>query len=286
MARIRTVKPELWNDEKLGQESEQVMLTYIGTWSFSDDYGVVKANPLWLKNQIFPYKEKLRIDTFSAWLKALEKLDALILLVHRNESFYYIRTFRKHQRVDKPSKARNLKEEDLIFYLTELGYYMQPDGDCVKKHSANTTRILPEYSTPEIVSSNSKGNSSSKGGEETTLEEKVFKSLPEKIFYSAEKKFSADFFQTWVKLCETSKWRKKEASALELAIKKLSTYDELFSIQLMERAITGGYQGVVFSNTDDDYKKWLNSKNNNNGTKSQTPSGLIIPNGDKTYGTF
>lgn len=165
MPRIRTIKPEFWNDEKIAQENEGVMLTYIGTWNFSDDYGVVKANAVWLKNQIFPYKHSLRIDTFSSWLKRLEKLDALILFIHRNESFYYIRTFRKHQKIDKPSKTRNIKEEDLIYSLTELSFYLQPDGDCLKKHSANTPRTLGEYSAPEIVSSNSNHSHKGKGGE-------------------------------------------------------------------------------------------------------------------------
>ncbi|RYD56984.1 MAG: hypothetical protein EOP56_09260 [Sphingobacteriales bacterium] len=161
MARIRTVKPEFWGDEKLAQQPESIMLTCIGLLTFSDDYGVVKANHLWLKNQIFPYKANLRLEVFSKWLETLQKLDIIIPIVHRNESFYYIRTFRKHQKVEKPSKWRNLKEEDIIRLLIEKDYYLQQDGDCLKKHSPNSRGIVGEHSPPdkekEIVSSNSKG---------------------------------------------------------------------------------------------------------------------------------
>ena len=128
MPRIRSVKPDFWNDEKIGQEPEAIMLTFIGTWNFSDDYGVVKANPVWLKNQIFPYKDKLRIDTFSSWLVRLSELEAVIPFTYKGENFYYIRNFRKHQRVEKPSKARNCKEGELILILNKMGYFFNEEN--------------------------------------------------------------------------------------------------------------------------------------------------------------
>jgi len=55
MARIRTIKPEFWDDEKLSLVSRDARLTFIGMWTFSDDYGVVKGASVWLKSKIFPY---------------------------------------------------------------------------------------------------------------------------------------------------------------------------------------------------------------------------------------
>jgi hypothetical protein len=142
MPRIRTIKPDFWNDEKLGQEPESIMLTFIGMWNFSDDYGTVKANHLWLKNQIFPYKDKLRIDTFSTWLERLSELEAIIPFTHRGEGFYYIRTFRKHQRVEKPSKARNCPEDILITELNKCGYVLNESQEFVK--SGNSRGVVGE----------------------------------------------------------------------------------------------------------------------------------------------
>lgn len=136
MPRIRTVKPDFWNDEKLGQEPEAIMLTFIGLWNFSDDYGVVKANPLWLKNQIFPYKDKLRIDVFSTWLQRLSELEAIILFTYKGESFYCIRTFRKHQKVEKPSKARNCPEDVLITELDKCGFIFNENQEFIKSGSS------------------------------------------------------------------------------------------------------------------------------------------------------
>jgi hypothetical protein len=127
MPRNRMIKPDFWNDEKLGSDIEAVQLTFVGTWNFSDDYGVVRANPVWLKNQIFPYKQSLRMDVFSKWLEALEGHDALIPFTVRGERFYFIRTFRLHQSVEKPSKTRNCTEDELRQALDLLGYAEQSD---------------------------------------------------------------------------------------------------------------------------------------------------------------
>lgn len=74
------------------------------------------------------------------------------------------------------------------------------------------------------------------------------------------------FVEAWVQLLETKKWRTKEASAINLALKKLSAYDVAFAIQLVETAIMGGYQGVVFTETKTAYEKWQKTKQ----TSSQT----------------
>lgn len=136
------IKPDFWNDEKLGVESESVQLTYIGTWTFSDDYGVVKGNPVWLKSQIFPYKQSLRIEVFSKWLEALEAQDLIIPFALRGERFYFIRNFRLHQSVDKPSKTRNCTEEELISVLKSSGWNLQQDNSCVRLDDySNSTRV-------------------------------------------------------------------------------------------------------------------------------------------------
>ena len=138
------IKPDFWNDEKLGKEAEAIQLTFIATWNFSDDYGVVRANPVWLKNQIFPYKENLRIEAFSKWLDALERMEMLIKFTVRGEQYYFIRTFRLHQSVEKPSKSRNCTEEELNMSLTSLGFVKQQDNSWKKvgEESGNSRVVV------------------------------------------------------------------------------------------------------------------------------------------------
>lgn len=106
MARTRSIKPEFWDDEKLATVSRDARLTFIGIWTNSDDYGVVKGHPAWLKNTIFPYDE-IKLSEFQKWLKDLEQLFCIIPFDHNGEKFYYIKNFKKHQTINRPSQAKN-----------------------------------------------------------------------------------------------------------------------------------------------------------------------------------
>lgn len=67
---------------------------------------------------------------------------------------------------------------------------------------------------------------------------------------------SQNFSSAWEKLVEMPKWRKKLPVSLQMALNSLGKYSEEFAISLIERAIEGGYQGVVFNDTDQAYERW------------------------------
>ncbi len=54
MARIRSIKPEFWTNEKVLGCSPIARLLFIGMWNFSDDTGRMQFSPKTLKAQIFP----------------------------------------------------------------------------------------------------------------------------------------------------------------------------------------------------------------------------------------
>ncbi|WDZ87212.1 hypothetical protein [Micromonospora cathayae] len=54
MARIRSIKPEFWVDEKIVELSPWARLLFIGIWNFVDDQGYIDEKPVRLKMQIFP----------------------------------------------------------------------------------------------------------------------------------------------------------------------------------------------------------------------------------------
>jgi len=199
------IKPEYWNDEKLGSEPESIQLTYIGTWTFSDDYGVVKGNPIWLKNQIFPYKQALRIETFSKWLEALEGQEMLIPFTLRGEKFYFIRTFRQHQSVEKPSKTRNCKEEELTGVLQSMGYRETDNGSWhkVSNHSGNSRGVVVDEEkrsiSEEKLSTEPKGSPAGKPAMMSfDDEEKKVKLEFEKLQIPADQKEAWIFIRDWI----------------------------------------------------------------------------------------
>ena len=106
MAWIRTVKPEFWNDQKVAALGVGPQLTYIGTWTHSDDYGVVRADPICLRALIFPYNT-VKQKEFDGWIKALTDIGRLLSFEESGEKYYFIPTFPEHQYIKKPSKWRN-----------------------------------------------------------------------------------------------------------------------------------------------------------------------------------
>ena len=58
MARIRTVKPEFWTDEKTGHLSSDAKLLFIGLWNHADDYGVLEWRPEEWRIKILPYDSR------------------------------------------------------------------------------------------------------------------------------------------------------------------------------------------------------------------------------------
>ena len=102
MARIRTVKPEFWTDEKLTECSLAARLLFIGTWNFADDQGRAEYSPKRLKMQIFP-ADDVDVEVLADELAVHGLLRMYEADGHR---YFYIPNFSKHQRVDHPSASK------------------------------------------------------------------------------------------------------------------------------------------------------------------------------------
>lgn len=66
-----------------------------------------------------------------------------------------------------------------------------------------------------------------------------------------------EFVETWTMLRDQPKWRGKSKRALQMALSQLSKFDSAFAVHLMQNAIAGNYQGVVFEDTPAKYRRWL-----------------------------
>jgi hypothetical protein len=106
MGRIRTVKPEFWTDEKVGELKRDERLLFLGLLNLADDEGVLKATPAFIKGQIFAYDEDLAIADVRRWLDALVLAKMLIAFEHNGEKFFLIRTFKSHQKINRPTPSK------------------------------------------------------------------------------------------------------------------------------------------------------------------------------------
>lgn len=103
MARIRTIKPEFWVDEKIGECSTNARLLFIASWSFADDKGSLERSAKQLKAQAFPY------DAIDCEPLVRELLKAGLLIEYAGndgKKYLHVNHFSEHQRIDKPGKPR------------------------------------------------------------------------------------------------------------------------------------------------------------------------------------
>lgn len=134
MPRIRTTKPEHWNDKELINISLQAHLLWIASWNFSDDEGIFENDPSLLRSQVFPRRADIRLESVSQWLGQLVKARFIIPFTHNGRSYYISRTFKAHQRIDKPQPSK--VPSDIIKRI-------------LQDHSENDTGSVALYSSGE-----------------------------------------------------------------------------------------------------------------------------------------
>ena len=61
-------------------------------------------------------------------------------------------------------------------------------------------------------------------------------------------------------LCCSPKWRNKTVHAMQMSLNKVQNYDKEFTKKLIEDSIAGGWQGLVFEDTDKKYQNYLRSR--------------------------
>lgn len=101
MARIRTIKPEFWSDEKLSVQDPITRLVFLGLISMADDAGRLIDNVKLLDGMLFPGTN----DTCREALEALAKLGRIVRYESAShQRLIQIAKWKEHQKVDKASK--------------------------------------------------------------------------------------------------------------------------------------------------------------------------------------
>lgn len=101
MARIRTIKPDFWTDEKVTECSMSARLLFIGIWNFADDNGNLQRSAKKVKMQVFP-ADAVECEPL------IQELIAHGMLIEYSVSgdlFLHIKGFKKHQVINRPSKS-------------------------------------------------------------------------------------------------------------------------------------------------------------------------------------
>ena len=104
MPRIRSIKPEFWQDTKLSRLPIFERLLYICLWSMADDEGRIEGDAETVWHFGFP-REK--VETVSRGLAKLREASiALPYLSARGIGHLFLPNFTRHQRIDHASKSK------------------------------------------------------------------------------------------------------------------------------------------------------------------------------------
>lgn len=114
MARIRTIKPDFWTDEKLTECSLSARLLFIGLLNFADDNGNLTRSAKKIKMQIFP------ADVIDCEPLIIELSTHGVLSEYSvsGEKYLNIKGFKKHQLINRPSKT-SIPEPDLSIEIKQ-----------------------------------------------------------------------------------------------------------------------------------------------------------------------
>lgn len=115
MARIRTLKPSFWGDDRIARLSRDERLLAIGLISMADDEGRFLASPAAVAGFVFP-NDDLPTSRVRKWLEALNTVGVIGLYEVSGVRYGHFPRYRKHQVINRmtPSNLPEPPQETLL----------------------------------------------------------------------------------------------------------------------------------------------------------------------------
>jgi hypothetical protein len=102
--RIRTIKPEIWQDEKVCSLSRDARLLFVGLITMADDEGRLRAMPAALAGAIFPADEDAP-KKVGSWLQEVSDVGLISLYAHGAFTYASLNGWGRHQRINRASSS-------------------------------------------------------------------------------------------------------------------------------------------------------------------------------------
>ena len=118
MARIRTVKPEIHQDEAIGELTDAAFRLFIGLITQADDAGRLKGDPRLIGAQVWPYQPKKKAEVEN-WLDELDRAGLIRRYAHAGKPFICLPSWDEHQRVDNAGRSKIPPPEEADGSLAE-----------------------------------------------------------------------------------------------------------------------------------------------------------------------
>lgn len=103
--RIRTIKPELFKDQKLQRRPRDERLLFIGIFSHADDDGRIEGDVALIRSVVFPCDADVSIPKLDKWLANLTEHGFIRRYEVDGEPYIDLPKWKLHQRIDKPTPS-------------------------------------------------------------------------------------------------------------------------------------------------------------------------------------
>lgn len=123
MARIRTIKPEFWTNDKVVSCSLNARLLFIGLWNFADDEGRLIDSPRQIKMRIFPGDDFTATDVHDL-LNDLSRNSLIIRYSVEDQNLIQVRGW-DHQKINRPNESK-LPPPEHASSVNEPGLFSEP----------------------------------------------------------------------------------------------------------------------------------------------------------------
>lgn len=102
--RIRTIKPEMWADERVGDLSHGARLLFVGLVTMADDEGRVRELPAAILGHVFPY-DGISTPKLGRWLSEVVATGMVVRYQVAGKRYLAFPHWTRHQKVDKPNES-------------------------------------------------------------------------------------------------------------------------------------------------------------------------------------
>lgn len=103
--RIRTIKPESWQDEKIGPLSRDARLLFWVLITMADDEGRLRATLTMILGHGYPYDEDAP-RKLPRWLEELERTEMIVRYENDRKPYIAFRHWRRHQKINRPVESK------------------------------------------------------------------------------------------------------------------------------------------------------------------------------------
>lgn len=97
MARARFIRPEFYEDDKIGSLSFPARLLFPRTWMEADMQGVFEWNAKIFRIKAFPHDENVKSDQVEKWMGEIVTAGMVEFFEHNGKKYGFIPKFCKHQ---------------------------------------------------------------------------------------------------------------------------------------------------------------------------------------------